>query len=506
MDKGKQIKIGALISYFTIFFNIAMGLIYTPWMMKTIGQSDYGLYTLAMSLINTFAFDFGLSMAAQRYIAANLAKDDQAAANKTAGLIYKLYLVITVVLLLVFLLLFFFIESVYTELTLEEIEKFRGLYLIAAIYSVCSFPFLPLNGVLSAYEKFVQLKVSDLIHKILNIILTVAALIAGVGVYSLVLVNLVAGIAFAVVRVVLVKRSTPIRADFSYRDKSLVRELFSFSLWTSVFSLTTRLMLSLAPSVLGIVSGSYEIAVFGFAVALESYIYTFINAINGFFMARLSRISEKNAEKRGAEEATDLMISVGRFILMLFTLIFVGFVALGKDFISLLFGEQYINSYYCTLLICGYGFIAYPQQIANTYLVVKGKVKQRAIISAACLAVNLFLSLFLGKRWGAVGVSVAIFIALILNTFLMNILYHCKLGISLSRFFKNCHLNLLPGVLSYAVMAFAISRLPLGGWGGFILKVSLSCVVYGAIAWFLMLDQEKKAFIKKALKMKRQKG
>jgi O-antigen/teichoic acid export membrane protein len=55
INANKQIKLGALMSYFTIAFNIVAGLIYTPWMVGQIGQADYGLYTLAISFISLFA-------------------------------------------------------------------------------------------------------------------------------------------------------------------------------------------------------------------------------------------------------------------------------------------------------------------------------------------------------------------------------------------------------------------------------------------------------------------
>ena len=51
MNSSKQIKLGALMSYFAIAFNMIAGLIYTPWMISEIGSSNYGLYTLATSLI-----------------------------------------------------------------------------------------------------------------------------------------------------------------------------------------------------------------------------------------------------------------------------------------------------------------------------------------------------------------------------------------------------------------------------------------------------------------------
>ena len=40
MSHQKQIKFGALLSYLSIALNIAAGLIYTPWMLSQIGESD----------------------------------------------------------------------------------------------------------------------------------------------------------------------------------------------------------------------------------------------------------------------------------------------------------------------------------------------------------------------------------------------------------------------------------------------------------------------------------
>ena len=67
--KLDQLKMGAMLSYFTMAFNIVAGLLYTPWMVDKIGQADYGLYTLANSLIAIFMLDFGLGYAVSRYIA-----------------------------------------------------------------------------------------------------------------------------------------------------------------------------------------------------------------------------------------------------------------------------------------------------------------------------------------------------------------------------------------------------------------------------------------------------
>ena len=68
-------------SYFTIAFNMLAGLIYTPWMIKQIGQSNYGLYTLATSLITLFVMDFGMGAAVARFVSKYNAEGKQDKVN-----------------------------------------------------------------------------------------------------------------------------------------------------------------------------------------------------------------------------------------------------------------------------------------------------------------------------------------------------------------------------------------------------------------------------------------
>lgn len=502
ISRDKQMRLGAVLSYFGVFLGIISGLIYNPWMIQKIGDADYGLYTLAMSLINIFLVDFGLSMASQRYISKYRAEENQDAVNNIVGLIYKLYLIITTVLTVLFITLYFFIDRIYVKLTPIELGKFKVLYIMVAIYSITSFPFITLNAILSSYEKFAQLKICDLFYKIITISLTAIALLSGYGVFVLVVVNLIASVIVTAMRVIFVKRHTPVKVNLTYKDRVKVKELFGFSIWTSISVITFQLLLSLGPSILGVVSGSGEIAVFGYAVSIEGYVYTFVNAINGFFMPQLSRITADKNKANTEDEVLELMVSVGKFILILFGLIFIGFAVLGKNFIVLLVGKDYVDAYYCVLLICAYGLIAYPQQIANTYSIVKNKVRDRAIVSLISFGVYLICVFVFGKLWGAIGISLAICVSLVAHTILMNMLYVNKLHISMGRFFKACHLKMLPGFVVFVGVSLVISAIPLYGWSGFILKVALVTMAYIVIVWLAFLTKTEK---EKLLRAKRHK-
>ena len=57
-----QIKAGAILSYLTQLVHILSALIYTPIMLRLLGQTEYGLYQLAASVISylsilTLGFD-----------------------------------------------------------------------------------------------------------------------------------------------------------------------------------------------------------------------------------------------------------------------------------------------------------------------------------------------------------------------------------------------------------------------------------------------------------------
>ena len=77
MNSQKQIKLGAMISYAAIAINIVATLLYTPWMVRQIGQANYGLFTLATSLINLFLIDFGISSAMSRFLSKYRAEGKQ---------------------------------------------------------------------------------------------------------------------------------------------------------------------------------------------------------------------------------------------------------------------------------------------------------------------------------------------------------------------------------------------------------------------------------------------
>ena len=225
----KQIAFGALLSYFSIALNIIAGLIYTPWMVAQIGQSNYGIYTLANSIIGLFIIDFGLSSATARFMSKYIADGEYGKAQDFLNAIYKLYLLIDAVIFSVLVVLFFFLEHIYTALSPAELAQLKNVYIIVALYSVVQFPFLTQNGILTAHEKFIQLKLADVIYRIVFVGGTVFALWMGLGLYALVLVNALSGLLVIAYKAVAIFKWTPSRIYLKGANPSVYKEVVSFS-------------------------------------------------------------------------------------------------------------------------------------------------------------------------------------------------------------------------------------------------------------------------------------
>lgn len=194
ISSSQQIKYGAVLSYLGIVVYILVGLLYTPWMIRVIGKDDYGLYTLAYSIVALFVFDFGISAAIQRFVAKYLAEGNKEKVNNCISLVYKLYIYIDIAILIILSAVYFLIPYIYRELTAIQISRLEVVFVMAGLFSVISFPFIPLNGILSAHEKFVQLKTCDLLSKVLTVGINAVCLYLGGGLYELVLTNVLVGL------------------------------------------------------------------------------------------------------------------------------------------------------------------------------------------------------------------------------------------------------------------------------------------------------------------------
>ena len=489
-----QLKSGAALSYATVGFSALAGLLYTPWMISVIGSDSYALYTLALSVINFFLMDFGLSDSVARFLSKYYAEGRDDLVGAFLGVAYKAYMVLDAVIFVILLTVFLNADSIYSNLGAENLKTFKLLFCIAAAYSLVSFPFTTFAGTLRSNEKFVALYASNLAEKVMNVGLIVLALALNFGVLSLVVVNSFTSLTFVIVRFVMVRRLTKARADFRSSDRALLKEVLGFSAWVTVAQVCQRFIFAIMPSIVAIVSTTWQVTVFGLAASLEAYVYSVATALNGMFMPRVSR-----ALASGDREVLQAMVSkYGRIQLYIIGLLLVGLFSIGDVFADCWMGEEYALIYPCVLLLVFPEIIELPQLVAHTAAIAANEVKAKAIVYVAMAFINIVLGFVLASKFGAIGACASICVAYLVRTGGLNVIYAKRLKIDLKRFFAETYANwLIPAAVS-ALFGKALSwYLGASGWLLFFLMTLAIALLYSLCIWLFSFNNYEKDLIKR---------
>ena len=186
-------------------------------------------------------------------------------------------------------------------------------------------------------------------------------------------------------------------------------------------------------------------------------------------------------------------MSVGKFQYILNGLIVAGFAVVGRNFIGLWMGQDYMSAYWGILLVLIPGLFYNALQIANTTMVVTNKVKVTALVSIVTGVVNVCLSFPLSSHFGVTGACMSIGTAYLIRDILLNVIYHRELPLDIPRFIKECYLRMSVPMVLTIVCGLWINRwIADGGWIIFFVKATITAGIYCVTTWFLALSRQER--------------
>lgn len=475
-----QYKLGALLSYATMGFNALAGLLYTPWMVSCIGAADYGLYTLALSVVNMFLLDFGLSQAVTRFLARYYARKDERSIPVFLGIVYKLYFILAIVIATVLAAIYFSADLLYANLSQDELDTFRNLFVVVALYSCFLMPCMPFEGILVARERFIALNACTLIYRVLLVAGIVVALLGGMGVFALVVVNACMGVLYAAAKYFVIKKCTGERADILSWNGDVAREMLGFSVWQAITQSTEQVSSVIMPSILAITSGSIAVAVFGLASMINGYVYEISNVIRKMLYSSIARTLQEGDARAKLQSQS---IWVGKFQLALTGFFLVGFIAVGDRFVSCWMGPGYPTLSFCCILVMAANVFRMPQCVGDNALTLEGYVRQKALLGILQMVLVVVFGAAFSWKFGLVGGCVAVFLAGLFRAVGLQFLINRYLGIDARMFFEGTFVPwLLPAIVSGSGGLALSYMVPLSGWGGFIVCGFGTFVLYALLS------------------------
>src|SRR5690606_20228247 len=137
-----QIKKGALLTYLKIGVTNIVGLILTPYIIRTLGDSEYGLYILVGSIIAYLGLmNLGINNATVRYVAKYKALKDKESEGIFLSTTMWLYLIISILIIFIGIGIYFNLDSIFAKsLSPNEISKVKIMFVILVFNMAVALP------------------------------------------------------------------------------------------------------------------------------------------------------------------------------------------------------------------------------------------------------------------------------------------------------------------------------------------------------------------------------
>ena len=472
----------------------------TPFVIKMLGDSEYGLFALIGAFVGYLSIlDLGLTNAIVRFVAQYRTQKDKKSLENFLAISLIIYSVISLAVALLGIAMYANLDTLFGDtLTLEQMGKAKIMFLIFIFNIAITLPGGTFTGICHGYEHFVFPRLLSIVKYIVRTILVVIILYQGSDAIGLVILDSILNILFisATAYYALVKLSVKIKLH-NFK-KSILKEVFSYSIWIFIFGLVYQFQWRTGQVILGTTTNTVTVGIYAVGVTLGLYFLTLGNVINGFILPKAVQSIYNN---NSAKILTKEMIKVSRVTMIVLFYILGGFLILGQEFVILWVGETYKESWFVALLIMVAFVIPISQGYAHAILEAKKMMRFKSLTSLILTTIGIILGGYLSTIYGLKGIIYGIFGALIILQVIVLFYYQLKLELNMQHYFTKA---LLPFLTLFTIVSticyYAFKPLEIG-WLFFILKGGCYTVFF-ASGLFIVLNKNERNYLLQSLKRK----
>ncbi len=438
VKQKNELKLGVILTYINLFASNMVSILYTPFILRTLGQGEYGVYTLVWNIVNYLTvLDLGFSNAIIRYASRYKAEKQKEKEASLYGTFLIVYLVIGLIAIGICALVKANFSGFAKGLTTGEVETALQLIMIGSINIAVSFPFSVFRGIVNVSEKFTFIKVVDLIRTLLTPVTTFAVLLNGGGsvglMWSYTWISVVVFVAYVYYSFAVLHQ----KISFKRCDNDVLKSISVYSGYIFLGMIVDKIYWGTDQIILSNKADARSIAVYSIGSSFPGYFISFSTAISGVLLPRITKVFSEKKEN-ATQELSEWFIKVGRLQFWVLSLVLLGFIFVGKEFICIWAGNNYESAYWIALIIMIPSLIPLSQNVGISILQAQNKLKFRSVSYVFIAIFNIFVSLALVKKYGGIGCAIGTSLGTILGSIiLMNIYYKKIIHLDILGYWKN---------------------------------------------------------------------
>jgi len=430
-----QLKGGAALSYLNIIFTNVIGLLLTPYIINSLGNSEYGLYTMIGALVGYLSvLDFGLNNTIIRFVAKFREEKNKKEEENFLAHSFIIYAVISTIIILLGIIVYPKIGEIYNKsLSPLELSKAKIMFAILIFNLSFSLPGGAFAGICSGYEEFILPKSIGILKYVVRAIIIFLILSQGGDSISMVILDTVLNLVIIGINSLIVFKKLNIKIKLHNFQKKLFKRILGFSIWLFVFALVHQLRWQFGQLILGVYFTTTVVAIYAVGITLGNYYGAFSSAIESVFLPRAMQMIVQNKK---SEEITDMFIKISRIILLILLFILGEFILIGKEFINFWVGNEYSPAYYYALLIMIGLTPTLSQGFANNILEAKNHLSYRGKLILTLTILGVVASIFSAKYLGILQMIMATVLFILLERIIMIPYYIKKADLNMLRYYK----------------------------------------------------------------------
>ncbi|QWV95850.1 polysaccharide biosynthesis C-terminal domain-containing protein [Geomonas nitrogeniifigens] len=487
----KQLILNSCSGVILYAVNILVAFVMSPVVIRALGNRDYGVWELVMSVVGYMGLlDLGVGPALVRFVAVASGKEDRDDMRRTMSTSFAFFLAVGVAVVLAFILLGYFPYLVGGRET-GEIANIGTVFLLFGLNAALVLPQQVFIATLMGVQRHYFINLSRGVLALLRAVLTfyLLRMYAGRGLIVLALLEPL----FSLVQLLLFAAAVQLDPQLPRMSRSAVSwgklgELFSFGVKNATMQVAGRLQNQSVPFIIGHVLGLGTIVYFAMPNRLIDYAKGLALAI-GF---PLTPYFSSTYGKGVHDELVTSWLNTSLALQIVTLAMPVAIFYYGETFLALWIGRSYAVAgrwvLYCLLV----GLVA-DALASNAFrmLTAQGQHGRSALVWLVMSALSIPLGIAGARVWGVAGAALGTTVTMVVGN-LVTLVMTCRLmKLSLRDYARQTLQRLLLPLLFFVAAAQLLARLfPVSGYAMLILQLACGGAIYLAAVWFLTLPAD----------------
>lgn len=449
-------KIGILISYLNTGLNMVCGLFLSSFLLRCLGAAEYGVYQSIASFANYLVLlQFGTGTAMTRNISMCLgrgaSKDE---IDRNVSTIWTVGCLLAVAILTVSMIFYTQIPKIYeATMTLSQIAQAKKIFALTAAYLVLSFLNQTVSGVALAYEHYYFSSVMGIVRNLLRTIALVVWLSIDATAQIIAWVDLALyGIMFAVT-ILYCKHHFCVSLRFGKVDKGVLAGVAPFCIAMFLQTVVNQTNNNVDKFLIGVMLSPESVSLY----SVGMYIYSVFSSLTTIPISLYApQVSKMISGGQTAAQTALALVAPCRLTVMIGGGVLFGFLAVGRPFISMIYGEEYLQAWTIALILMIPAFLNMVNGVLVNVLDALNKRMIRSVVLVGVTLCNIVLTVIALRQFGIVGAAAATAVStLIGQVLIMNVYYGKRLKIPVLYLFREA----FRGILIWLMIACAAAGL-----------------------------------------------